>query len=213
MRIEDLNQQPIILIVYHSGSSGEFFAHALSQSLYTVTYPEVTWENQTRCKFGDFFGRSCNGGSETMDNELVLKRINLFFESAVEIKQHHIALAHPTASSIDFIKQYLPDIPIIEISIIKELSKKFKFYAANSKIPAENRRNIPTSFQFDWKPQHCAKKHLYIEWSDLILTDTANAFNKIKEFLNIDGDTDKFLQMVENYKTRNLDILKSINAI
>jgi hypothetical protein len=216
MKIEELNQQPLILVMYHSGSSGEFFAHALSQSLNTVTHPEISWENHTRCKFGDFFGRSLNGGAEVINNDLVIERIKQFFRSAIKIKQYHIGLSHPyPTASIEFIKKYLPDIPIIEITVESNLSKKFKFYAANLKIPPETRRFIPKEFSEDlaWPSVYQSKRHLYVEWSDLILLDTKSSFEKIKNFLNIDGNSDKFLELINDYKERNADLLRYINEI
>lgn len=217
MKIEDLNQLPLILIMYHSGSSGEFFAHALSQCLETVTHPAVTWENQSRCKFGDFFGRSLNGGSTVIDNNIMLDRIKLFFEDAVEVKQHHIGLSHPyPPSSIEFIKQYLSDIPVIEITITSEISRKFKFYAANAKIPASSRSYVPTTEllpSFQWPSVYQAHKQLSVEWADLIILDPAGEFNRIKQFLGITGNTDKFVSMIKDYRERNIDLLTYINTI
>ena len=221
MKIEDLSQQPLILIMYYSGSSGEFLAHALSQSLNTVTHPKIEWENQTRCKVGDYFGRSLNGGSEVINNDLVLERIDNFLKSAVDIKQYHIGLAHPyPAASTEFIKKYLSDVPIIEITVNRDISKKFKFYAANLKIPTEIRKIVTSKELLSTQPEtltwtsvYQSNRHLYVEWSDLILLDSKSTFEKIKEFLNIDGDADKFLEMIDDYKERNTDLLRYINEI
>jgi hypothetical protein len=58
--VEELNQQPAVILLYPSGASGEFIAGALSESLLGFAKTQIEFENINRVKYLDFLGRSLN---------------------------------------------------------------------------------------------------------------------------------------------------------
>lgn len=201
--LEEISQQPVVIVLYNSGASGEFLAYALSQTISQFKKPKSIWENQTRCKFDDYFGRSFTSGAVT--NDLILERVNLYWKKYLKSRgEWHLGLVHNEYEYLNILQNLGPDWPVIEITTISPQSQKFQYEARISKI----------SQKFRPPQTYCqkvyAKKHLQIEWSDLILTDTKNSYSKIINFLEGHGNIDRFEYLVNDYRTRNENLLKTL---
>jgi len=208
--IEQISSQPVVVLLYESGASGEFLGHAITSTVNEFTKTNAVWENNIRCKFDDYFGRTLTFGPITED--LLLPRINLFLESAKLPGSCHLALSHFRPHQLDFLKTHGDTWPVIEITTLNPISKRFQTLSKNSKIEEKYQQNISgknprlnfTAEDLGFRP----KLHLPIEWSDIILTNTKSSYLKITEFLNCTGNADLFLHLVEDYKVRNQSLIK-----
>ena len=207
--INTFNTQPVVLIMYRPGSSGEFVAHALTESIPEITKTLSTWENQTRVKYSDYFGRSLNSGDSAIDPAVVVQRINLFFnQRSAIINKYHIGIMHPNAASVGFVSKYFAHCPVIEITRTSEISQKFGTTASQSKI--EKTAIRPASAQ-NLPVEYHAQHHLKIEWEDLMLNKTSSMFAQILEFLQVSGDDTTFTNSVQDYLHRNKSIIDQLN--
>jgi hypothetical protein len=203
--MQELAHHSVVVVLYNSGASGEFVAHALSESIEEFSKTVMIWENKNRCKFQDFFGRSLNNGQIVED--LLIKRINLYFENIVTPGPWHMGIAHGQPEYIDFLQKYGHNWPVIEITTLHPVSKKFQHLARNEKlsdlktlIPKKNFTCLDMGFK--------VPNHLQIEWNDLLLADTKNTYNKIIEFLGAHGNPSRFQTMVDDYINKNQDLIK-----
>lgn len=208
--VKNLGGQPVVILLYNAGASGEFIAHALSETIDQFSKTPALWENQSRCKFGDYFGRTLTCGP--IINEVLLQRVNLYYDNLKDLKAWHLGLAHCESVYLDFILEHGSAWPVIEITTNMPTSQKFQALARNSKIPQEflNQPRLPGATRPNTK-QLAWKKHLAVEWSELIMTDTIHCYSKIVEFLGGNGNTDGFVDMVQNYKMRNQDLIKELD--
>ena len=213
--IEHLDSMPVVLLLYHAGSSGEFLAHAISQSMDSVTRAQAQWEKQTRCKYRDFLGRTLNclePGFVIADDTVIESRIQAFFQSAVDIRQQHIALMHPHPKMIEFVQTRMPNSAVIEITCCTEESQKFKFLASRQKI----QRNINQHAQYSKTPWPCvytARNHLQVEWSNVFLHQPQMEFQRIATFLQTTGNSELFLDLLQDYIHRNQHIVNDIPTL
>lgn len=196
--------------MYPSGASGEFIAQALSNSIDSFAKTPSHWENDNRVIYADLLGRSLNSGDLVIDIDKVISRANWFLELATPGQA--VILAHSEATTKNFIPKYLPDLPVVEIVIHQPKSKMFRRLAANAKIPKEFL--VPgRTYDYDSYPaesSYHAKKHIRIEWEDIILNNPEEQFLKITEFLNVIGDSTNFNQLVTDYCQRNQTILEEL---
>jgi hypothetical protein len=217
--VEDLNQLPILLLLYPSGSSGEFLAYALSESFPAITDADQHWENHSRCKYTDLFNRQLNSGLREINNNDVVAGVNSFL-SKNDLSEIHVGLLHPKKPSVDFVKKYLPHAPIIEIVTHQLKSKKFRHTASFGKIPHYNDSDVER-YNKEWDTHYglynqChynGERHLRIEWEDILLTRVSEMFNLIEQFVGKRGDIDKFKSMIDDYLLRNQEIFKLIENI
>lgn len=207
--INNFNTQPVVLILYQPGSSGEFFAHALTDSISDISKTLSTWENQTRVKYSDYFGRSLNSGDSVIDPDTVISRINLFFNQRTAIiNKYHIGIMHPNAASVGFVTEYFAHCPVIEITRTSELSQKFGTNASRNKI---EKTAIRKTAVHKTPVTYHADRHLKVEWEDLMLNNPSGVFAQVLEFLQVTGNTDKFISMVQDYLQRNQSIINQLN--
>lgn len=202
---EELVDQPVVVVLYDAGASGEFVAHALSQSIEEFAKTGMIWENEDRCKFKDFFGRSLNNGQ--IIDDLLISRINLYFENIVAPGQWHMGMAHGQPEYLDFLQKYGLNWPVIELTTLHPVSKKFQLLARNKKLPglehAVPKKNF-TSRDLGFK----VPKHLQIEWRDLLLSDTKNTYSEITGFLGAHGDPDLFQTLIDDYVNKNQELIQ-----
>ena len=208
--IKEISNHPVVILLYKAGSSGEFLSYALTQSINQFTKMKTLWENNNRCVVQDYFGRTLLFGPITED--ILLPRINLFFEMAKSKGARHMGLSHHNPHQIDFIKNYGATWPVIEITALQPISIKFQQLAKASKIPKEYQLSpfnknvkITTALDMGFNPGH----HLQIEWSELFLTDIRTTYFKILKFLDCTGDVDYFVDMVDNYVNKNQNLIQS----
>jgi hypothetical protein len=128
---EDIKQFSIIILLYRTGSSGEFIATALSKTLNNFAQAIFYKKSEERWDFQDAFWKSLNGGWSNIDPDDVISRFRLYLNDKSNVTETtHIALAHPLGASLKFINQYLYECPIIEIITKNKLSlaakKRFK---------------------------------------------------------------------------------------
>ena len=212
--VKDLSLQPINILMYVAGSSGEFLAWALSKCLTGFSYNDQAWENNSRVKYLDVLKRSLNGGNPEIDPQTVVRRYNEY-QSESHPGTQHIAMAHPSEVVIDFIKQYLPTAPVLEITLNSQISKEFALKSVQEKInntdyinsgQAARPQGLELSmikFENDYRPRrYQSQKHLCIEWEDIIINDTLQQFTSIQEFFGTGGDATKFVSMITDYKSR-----------
>jgi len=208
--IKEISNHPVIILLYKSGASGEFLSYALTESIDQFTKTTMSWENTNRCIVQDYFGRSLLYGPITED--VLLPRINLFFEMSRCVGSKHMGLSHFKPHQLDFVKNYNTAWPVIEITTLQPVSERFQLLSRNSKIPKKyvnpnynnNEKINSTTTDMGIK----LNKHLQIEWSDLLLTDTCATYSKILQFLDCTGNADQFGIMVNDYVSRNQDLIK-----
>ena len=214
MKVEELHLQPLIVIIYQTGNSGEFFAHALTESFDEITKTSVHWENKSRCKYSDYFGRSLTYNNGQVDHDYLISRTEEFLSTAKSLRKYHIGLAHPMNSSVQFIKNYLYGLPIIEITRVEEISQKFAYQAKYAKVSPDLVIGSSQEWRYEMQRHTMSPpNYLKVEWSDLILDNTEQIFQKIQNFLNITGNQQKFKELVEDYKHRNHDLLERVYAM
>jgi hypothetical protein len=208
--IKEISNHPVVILLYKSGASGEFLSYALTESIDQFTKTTMSWKNTNQCIVQDYFGRSLLVGAITED--VVLPRINLYFEMAQHIGTWHMGISHLQPHQIEFVKNYGATWPVIEIITMRPVSEQFRQLARNSKI---HKNYQPTSYNKNNKINstttdmgHKLNKHLQIEWSDLLLTDTCATYSKILQFLDCTGNVGQFSAMVDDYVGRNQDLIK-----
>ena len=207
--VAELNSQPAVILLYPSGASGEFIAQALSESIPAFAKTEAHWENTSRVIYSDFLGRSLNSGDKIIDPEKTVARANSYLETATT--GHKIILAHPHTATGKFITEYLPDIPIVEVTIFNDRSRRFSKAAAENKIPAV--AVAGQTINYDTRPAVSSLRtrfQLYVEWENLLLTHSEYEFNRITEFLSVTGDSEHFKQMVKEYLERNRELIEAL---
>ena len=199
--IKEISNYPVVILLYKPGSSGEFLSYALTESINQFTKMTTLWENNNRCIVQDYFGRTLLFGPITED--ILLPRINLFFEMSKSKGVRHMGLSHHNPHQIDFIKNYGATWPVIEITALQPISIKFRQLAGTSKIPKEyqlgpinKNEKITTALDMGFNPGH----HLQIEWSELFLTDIRTTYFKILKFLDI----------VNDYVNKNQNLIQSV---
>jgi hypothetical protein len=209
--IEDISQLSIVVVLYRAGLSGEFLSHALTQSIDNMTQTTHFWENNNRCKYLDVFDRNLNSGFDTIDHHKLIQGVNLYLKQNKAGNTTHIATAHPHPSSIKFLQENLPLVPVIEVTARNILSKKFVAFATTSKI-----KHKPTALLYNpllvQDQSNCTfSRHLLVEWQDIIITDPAPTFDKISQFIGHSGNADNFCSYVADYRNRNADLIKLAN--
>lgn len=208
--IQQLSEIPTVFVLYYAGSSGEFLSLALSQCFAQMAKGWHHWENTSRVKFQDIYGRSFNSGDTSfLDTDLLLYRASTYLESHQDPGLIHIGMAHPDHGVLSFIYQHFANHPVIEITTHQPSGLQFRASAVKSKITHLSRPEIA------WHKlphQHRVKfkKHLQIEWQDLVF-DAATVFDCIENFLNLQGDKEKFCSMVQQYKQCNKELLDALN--
>jgi hypothetical protein len=207
--IEDINNYPAVIILYPSGASGEFIAQALSESIYSIAKTHSHWENNNRVIYADFLGRSLNSGDRIIELDKVIGRANWFLETATPGLS--IILAHPEQPTLDFIKKYIPQIPVIEIVLYQLNSKIFRKIAASNKIPRTVKHNPDVYDRDPPSSGYTSLAQLHIEWEDIILINPQEQFLKICKFLNVEGEVENFNQLIIDYQQRNYEIIKLLN--
>jgi hypothetical protein len=228
--VDDLKQYSLVLLLYSTGASGEFLASALTQSMPDFAKTREQWISHNRKTFADALGKTLNGGWHDINNQDVVRRFNLYLDQISDSSTaKHLVLAHPESASLKFIQNYLSHVPTVEIVTNHPVSIKFRNISRNKVsykdyvTGGDNRHNRTLtpeqykSFQNDQSlnprsVDYRAQQHLYVEWQDLMITDTAKTFNAICEFLNSEGSVEIFKNMVEEYLDRNQDILNQIQV-
>lgn len=201
----DFSQYPVLLLLYFTGSSGEFIAHALTQSIPAITKTQQFWENQTRCKYFDFFDRALNSGNDRVDEETVHAGIQRYLELNKPNTTTHLGLVHPHPASLHFVSQYFKSSPLIEITLKSPVSQKFRHLAASSKV---NSGEVYRLKKYESGFAHEPK--LLLEWDEIILTKTKETFQQIQEFLNVDGSVETFELLIQDYCRRNQDLISQL---
>ena len=208
--ISQLNNIPLIFVLYYAGSSGEFFSDALTQCFDHIHRPGAQWENHNRVKFQDFFGRSFNEGKDLVSDNIIINRVNDYFRDNDIGDKTCVAMVHPLDNVLNYIDQYFPHVPIIEITTHLELSRRFRFVARNNKIESTSLFPMETRRIFETMPTNHGrrfKKHLKIEWSNLIIDLSETVFEDIQQFFNQSGQKDVFLELIRDYRTRNQNLI------
>lgn len=204
--ITQIPNQPVTILLYEAGSSGEFLSYALTSTIDQFSKIPMVWENNNRCIVQDYFGRTLLFGP--INEDLLLSRINLYSQMTHgEGKNRHMCLSHFMPHQIDFLKTHGAMWPVLEITVQHAASKKFQQRARRSKIPKDYQATSQasqthinrTALQRGFTPAN----HLEIEWHELFLTDTAATYQKILEFLNCTGNVEQFVDQVNDYVNRN----------
>jgi hypothetical protein len=201
--VNELNSCPAAIIVYSSGASGEFIAWALGQSVPVVADIDAKWENNNRIIYMDFLRRNLNSGLNELNHQAILDCANRFVSKVTG--DFYLIIAHPTDSSLSFIQQHLPAIPLIEITLVDPVSMNFSKRAAVGKIHKGVTKN-----SYDDRPStipYSAQRHLQVEWKDIILSNTAHEFERITNFLGLTGSAARFVELVDDYVKRNQEYL------
>jgi hypothetical protein len=208
--IKEISNHPVIVLLYKSGASGEFLSYALTESIDQFTKTTMSWENTNRCVVQDYFGRSLLYGPITED--VLLPRIDLFFKMSRCVGSKHMGLSHFQPHQLDFIKNYNTSWPVVEVTTLQPVSEKFQLLSRNSKI---SKKYITPNYNKNEKINNTTtdmgiklNRHLQIEWSDLLLTNTCATYSKILQFLDCTGNVDQFGIMVNDYVSRNQDLIK-----
>lgn len=203
--IDEITKHSIIFVLYRSGSSGEFFSHAITQSFESITPTKYFWKTQSRLVYVDCFRHSLSSGMPVVNLNRIIDSFNEFLEiNRPTATTTHIALVHPKGNSLEIITKYFSHCPVIEIVTFKEVSKRFQILAANSKIPDK-----PLVTSVDDCSNYKCEKHLLVEWQDIIM-DTKKVFDQLQEFLSVPGDYKKFSMTVDDYKQRNQQLLDQL---
>jgi hypothetical protein len=215
--IEMVKALPSVIILYPAGASGEFMAYALTNCVKGTTPTQVHWEDGNRCKYFDLYDRCLNSGFDFITTDMVTESVDRFSQLLDRNINNTISfgLAHPRNSSLAFISQYLPNIPIIQIVINNMKSKMFITAAAQHKI---HKNGIISVEDCKRATKYCNTNQYYgpnpiirIEWEDMLLTNTRETFVAIEEFLNVTGDVTKFQELVDDYLEKNNNILSILD--
>lgn len=205
--IEEITNLPIVVVLYTAGSSGEFLAHALTQSFDQITKTYQFWETKNRCKYFDIFDRNLNSGFDSIDHNEIIQKVNLYLEKNQPTNTINVATAHPQPSSISFLWEFLRYSSIIEITVNQPRSKKFLGLAGNNKITDVSPGSLKDIMKIPGQIEVTFPNHLKVEWEDIMLTNTDKAFDNISQFLNLQGNSSKFVEFVDDYKNRNADLI------
>lgn len=204
--LRDLGNYDIAIVLYPSGSSGEFLAHALSLCFKGFPQIDYSWEKSSRMKFKDCFGRSLNGADEPVADSTVIQRFNQYLEETrAGANDRLIGLSHPHLRSIEFIHSVLPQARVLEITTCHPDSQKFRNMAATEKIGPKQRAT-----HLYKHTGHCFAKHLKIEWKELFVSHTQQRFHDIENFLQQTGDFEKFTHTVNDYVQRNQHLINKL---
>lgn len=210
--LEEISQHPVVVILYRSGASGEFVAHALSQTIDQFSKTTTTWENEHRCKFQDYFGRTLNAGD--IDPQILSDRIDLYFENLVDRRQWHMGLSHCMQDYMEFLSTVGRDWPVIEIVTQQPRSVFFQKLAIETKVHGGELKQLdfqmPVTPLTSWQLKFRATRHIQIEWQDFILDRPQDSYQQVLEFLGGTGNTDQFVDMVNDYKKRNHELIEVI---
>jgi hypothetical protein len=208
--INDLNKLPMCVLLYTTGTSGEFIAHALTESVTGITKTRQHWENVTRCKYFDLFDRTLTSDiDQPIDTNKVVSGVNLYLDENDPNDTVHLGLIHPKKFTLEFIQQYIPDVPIIEIVTEKMPSKLFRFLS-------QNKVGIEISNSPYFKHNNCGYHgpyHLRVEWDDLLIDNVDQSFKKIINFIQLDGSVNKFKLLVADYLERNSNTIDKIRNL
>jgi hypothetical protein len=170
---------------------------------------EVETQPTGRTIYREFFCHALKDGTSVIDTEELIYRANVarnLFKG-----EYYIILAHPKKSSLNFIKQYLANLPLIEITIKDRIGYRFAGQAAWAKIQSGVPLNDYLSRSAVSDYQH--PNHLHIEWSDLILDCPVETFDRIQEFVGLIGNKAQFEQSVTDYCERNKDLIELAREI
>lgn len=206
---DEIALQKVAVLLYPSGASGEFLGYALTESFPAFTKTHQHWENVSRCKFFDFFNRCLTSGFNPVPPEEVVAGINLY-QSKNTLADISMGLCHIDKPSLSFLRQWCKSFPTIEIVTRKDISKSFRVLAEQSKISAEDRNGRESDSRHYTHSYYFCPRHLEVEWSDILLTDTANTFKAIENFLGMAGSIDTFQSMVADYLKRNEKIFAEL---
>lgn len=206
-----LDTSGVAVLLYPSGASGEFLGYAITESFPEFTRTHQHWENISRCKFFDYFDRCLTSGFDPVGFDQVASGIALY-HSKNQLRDISMGLCHIDSPSLRFLRQWCNDLPTIEIVTRTSLSKDFRVLAEQSKIAAEDRVGKISNSRDYTHSYYTCDKHLQIEWSEILLTDTAKAFESIENFLGLAGSVDVFQSMVEDYLKRNEKIFAALQT-
>jgi hypothetical protein len=206
--LQQIAQDPVTVLLYKSGASGEFIGYALTQTIAEFTKTTMTWEDHNRCKFQDYLGRTLTNGDITED--LLCDRVNFYFDSACSIGTKHLALSHFRPEQLEFLKNHVAHWPVIEITTLHPVSERFQRLARSHKIHKQpHYQDTPlkinvTAAEHGFRP----RRHLQVEWFDLVLSNCNKTYKSIVEFVEGTGDCRQFETMISDYVQRNQDLIK-----
>lgn len=210
-RLDQIEELPIIVVFYRSGSSGEFLSYAIGKTFDGMTQTRQFWENNNRCKYFDVFDRNLNSGFSTIDPLEVVTGVNRYLEKNNPVDSTHVATAHDNPATCEFLHRYLPDVPVIEMVVNNPLSKKFMVLAAQSKITHQKIHVVERPLSLKADSGQKFKNHLQIEWEDFVITRPELVFQEIAEFIGHTGNVEAFCSCVEDYRNRNLELIARAN--
>jgi hypothetical protein len=209
--VDQLVQLPIVVVFYRSGSSGEFLSYAIGKTFDGMTQTSQFWENNNRCKYFDIFDRNLNSGFAVIDPADIVRNVNRYLEKNNSTETTHIATAHAHPATVEFLKRHLSKAPVVEIVMNNPLSKKFTALATYNKITHKILEPNKFPLMISGHSGESFERHLQIEWEDLIMTSTESVFQEISNFIGHTGDVAAFCSCVEDYRNRNLDLIKQAN--
>jgi hypothetical protein len=208
--VDALKNFNIMPLIYPCGGSGEFLASALVQTIPRITLTRHAWynNNESRVNFYDVFNKLLNGGHHVIDDEEIINEVNMFFYvNGNHLKDFNIALVHPLPpSSVDWLLQYLKDSYVLEITVHKPRSRRFRILAANAKISYLGRNPIDSNNRYS-QSWFEGPNHLRVEWEDFLLTDVEGQFHRMEEFFGTTGDLALYKELVTDYRTRNQSLI------
>jgi hypothetical protein len=117
-----------------------------------------------------------------------------------------IALAHPHKIGDGYIAEHFPDAPVVEITTTDRVSQKFRDLSSWKKIGIK----IHNAYMHKECPRKFAR-HLQVNWSDLILNNTAKEYERILTFVDATGNVDAFVSAVQDYCDRNQELIAQAN--
>lgn len=211
--IHQLDELPVVLLAYESGSSGEFLAAALSKSFDGFYRARIEWENDWRCLFQDAFGRALSRGDHEIDVGFMLRKFNHVLMDLDHQDQRFMVTMHPRPSaSVDFVRQNLASRPMIKITCRERLSKQFRKLSCFYKLGSGDHdivHRLDLEDEQGWVDR-LTNPGIEVEWRDIILDHPAREFERVQRLLGQTGDWDVFYAMLEDYLARNQKILQEI---
>jgi hypothetical protein len=204
--LSQLNSLPVLLVMYESGSSGEFFASTLSQVFSEITKSPNEYCAKDRVLFVDLLGRSLlTGDACQTDLDLVFERVNLYLNHQADCKDLHLVIAHPQQRYKDFVLDNFPNWRSITIIHDTLLSQQFVQNSLMSKLGMKHRARLSAE-NMHWRDHN----NLNIEWEELILGPADQVFDKIQDFIGYQGNFELFQQLRNEYLERNSELLNLI---
>jgi hypothetical protein len=211
--LEDLNDQSAFIILYRPGSSGEFLASALAESIDDITPPPTETKDNGSTIYREFFGHELKNKNNILNSTELIYRANVALNAFKS--NHYIILVHPKYFTLKFLTDYLNKRPLIEIVMNNQVSRKFAessvLIKIRNKLPAAQQK--PVNYQQSIFSDYRHPLHLQIEWSDLILDRTSESFDLIQNFLGLTGNKEKFENCVAEYQERNRELIKQAYEI